>query len=84
QWSIQLFLKHVHHGMNLQEAIDSPAFHSEHFPSSFYPRAARPGYLAVEGRMPAATVEALRARGHLVEVGGDWSEGRLCACGIDE
>ncbi|MFK5047813.1 gamma-glutamyltransferase, partial [Klebsiella pneumoniae] len=32
QWSIQLFLKHVHHGMNLQEAIDSPAFHSEHFP----------------------------------------------------
>ncbi|MGQ3028280.1 MAG: gamma-glutamyltransferase family protein [Ferrovibrionaceae bacterium] len=84
QWSIQLFLKHVHHGLNLQEAIDSPAFHSEHFPSSFYPRAARPGYLAVEGRMPAATVEALRARGHLVEVGGDWSEGRLCACGIDE
>ncbi len=84
QWSIQLFLKHVHHGMNLQEAIDSPAFHSEHFPSSFYPRAARPGYLAVEGRMPPATVEALRARGHLVEVGGNWSEGRLCACGIEE
>ncbi len=84
QWSIQLFLKHVHHKMNLQEAIDSPAFHSEHFPSSFYPRAARPGYLAVEGRIPPATVEALRARGHLVEVGGNWSEGRLCACGIDE
>ena len=24
--------------MNLQEAIDAPAFHTDHFPSSFYPR----------------------------------------------
>lgn len=31
QWSPQMFLKVVHHGMNLQEAIDSPAWHSEHF-----------------------------------------------------
>jgi gamma-glutamyltranspeptidase/glutathione hydrolase len=26
-------------------------------------------------------VAALRARGHAVEVGGPWSEGRLSACG---
>jgi gamma-glutamyltranspeptidase/glutathione hydrolase len=83
QWSVQLFLKHVEHGLNLQEAIDSPAFHSEHFPSSFYPRAMRPGYLAVEGRFSAQTVAELRRRGHEVEVGGDWSEGRLCACAIE-
>ncbi|HEX6959921.1 MAG TPA: gamma-glutamyltransferase family protein [Ferrovibrio sp.] len=84
QWSPQLFLKVLHHGMNLQEAIDSPAWHSEHFPSSFYPRASRPGHLALEGRMPKETVEALKARGHKLEVGGDWSEGRLCACATDE
>ena len=84
QWSPQLFLKVAHFGMNLQEAIDSPAWHSEHFPSSFYPRAAKPGYLALEGRMPKETVEALKARGHKVEVGGDWSEGRLCACATEE
>lgn len=84
QWSPQMFLKHVHFGMNLQEAIDSPAFHSEHFPSSFYPRGARPGVLVVEGRLPAATIAELRARGHIVEVGGDWSEGRLSACGREE
>lgn len=84
QWSPQLFLKHVHHGLNLQEAIDSPAFHSEHFPSSFYPRAAKPGFLALEGRFPAATVAELRKRGHVVEVGGDWSEGRLCATAIEQ
>ena len=84
QWSAQFFLKHVHHKMNLQETIDSPAFHSEHFPSSFYPRAARPGYLGVEGRLPKATVDELRRRGHEVEVGGDWSEGRLSACGRED
>ena len=84
QWSTQFFLKHVHHKMNLQETIDSPAFHSEHFPSSFYPRAARPGYLGVEGRLPKTTVDELRRRGHEVEVGGDWSEGRLSACGRED
>ena len=32
------FLNHVLFGMNLQQAIDAPAFHTDHFPSSFYPR----------------------------------------------
>ncbi|WP_341701874.1 gamma-glutamyltransferase family protein [Ferrovibrio sp.] len=84
QWSPQFFLKIAHHGMNLQEAIDSPAWHTEHFPSSFYPRAAKPGHLGLEARFPQATVEALQTRGHKVEVGGDWSEGRLCATATDE
>jgi gamma-glutamyltranspeptidase/glutathione hydrolase len=84
QWSPQMFLKIAHHGMNLQEAIDSPAWHSEHFPSSFYPRAAKPGHLGLEARFPKDTIEALKARGHKVETGGDWSEGRLTACGTTE
>ena len=50
QWITQMFLRHVHCGMNLQEAIDAPAWHSEHFPSSFWPRTARPGVLVLEGR----------------------------------
>ena len=33
----------------------------------------------MEGRIPPATLEELRRRGHLVEVGPDWSEGRLTA-----
>ena len=69
QWTTQFFLRHVHAGMNLQEAIDAPAWHSEHFPISFWPRTARPGVLVVEGRVPEATVEELRRRGHVVEVG---------------
>jgi gamma-glutamyltranspeptidase/glutathione hydrolase len=79
QWIAQFFLRHVHCDMNLQEAIDAPAWHSEHFPISFWPRTARPGVLVVEGRVPAASIKELRARGHEVEVGPDWSEGRLTA-----
>jgi gamma-glutamyltranspeptidase/glutathione hydrolase len=79
QWITQFFLRHVHAKMNLQEAIDAPAWHSEHFPISFWPRTARPGVLVVENRVPQATIEELRRRGHLVEVGADWSEGRLTA-----
>lgn len=79
QWSLQAFLKHVHHGMNLQEAIDSPAFHSEHWQSSFWPREARPNRLVLEGRIPSQTAHRLAERGHDVETGGDWSEGRLSA-----
>ena len=55
--------------MNLQEAIDAPAWHIEHFPLSFWPRTARPGVLVVEDRLPKATIEELQRRGHKVEVG---------------
>ena len=83
QWTAQFLLRHVHAGMNLQESIDAPAWHSEHFPTSFWPREARPGVLVVEGRMPPATVKELRRRGHVVEVDGDWTEGRLTAASRD-
>jgi gamma-glutamyltranspeptidase/glutathione hydrolase len=79
QWTTQFFLRHVHCGMNLQEAIDAPAWHSEHFPISFWPRTARPGVLVIESRVPEATIKELRVRGHEVEVGPGWSEGRLTA-----
>ena len=79
QWSLTFFLRLVHHGVNLAEAIDLPMFHSMHMPSSFYPRDAHPGVLKVEGRLPAVTIEALRAQGHEVVVEDDWSLGRLSA-----
>ncbi|MBT6138146.1 MAG: gamma-glutamyltransferase family protein [Rhodospirillaceae bacterium] len=83
QWSTLMFLHHVEHGMNLQEAIDCPAFHSEHFPSSFWPRGRSPRKVVVEGRFKGAEVEKLRQRGHDVEVGDDWSEGRLTGAARD-
>ena len=79
QWSLSLFLAHALFGHDLQAAIDAPMFHSTHFPSSFYPRAAEPGRVEIEGRAPAATIAGLLQRGHHVEVVDDWSLGRLSA-----
>ena len=45
-----------------------------HFPSSFYPREAEPRRVEIEARAPAATIAALRERGH--DVVGD---GRVVA-----
>jgi gamma-glutamyltranspeptidase / glutathione hydrolase len=80
QWSLLLLVHHMHHGMNLQQAIDCPAFHTEHLPSSFYPRAMRPGVVVLEGGFPEATRVELARRGHRLALGEDWSEGRLSAC----
>jgi gamma-glutamyltranspeptidase/glutathione hydrolase len=79
QWSLLFFLSVVDHELNLQEAIDAPAFHSAHFPSSFYPRGSLPGRVEIEGRWPESVIAELRNRGHDVEVTGDWSLGRLSA-----
>jgi gamma-glutamyltranspeptidase / glutathione hydrolase len=83
QWTTQFFLRHVHARLNLQEAIDAPAWHSEHFPISFWPRTARPGALIVESRVPAESRKELEKRGHIVELGPAWSEGRLTAASRD-
>lgn len=83
QWSLLMFLRHVHHGLNLQEAIDAPAWHSAHFPSSFYPREAFPGRMHVEDRLGQAACDRLRSLGHDVVVEDGWSLGRLSAVSRD-
>ncbi len=82
QWSIQLFLKHVHGGMNLQAAVDSPSFQTAHFPGSFSPRAMQLGKMSAESRFPESTLAELRARGHDLTVAGPWALGRVCAVGL--
>jgi gamma-glutamyltranspeptidase / glutathione hydrolase len=79
QWTLAFFLNHVHFGMNLQQAIDFPAFHSAHMPSSFYPRAAHPGRLDAESRLGPEVIGDLRRRGHDVHVQPPWSLGRISA-----
>lgn len=83
QWALHAFLRYVHHGLNLQAALDSPAFHTAHMPSSFYPRAARPGALHMEGRFSAETQRALEARGHDLRQEPPWMLGRVCAARRD-
>jgi len=79
QWSLHFFLAMVHGGLGMQAAIEAPALHSEHFPSSFYPRAALPGQVTAEDRFPGRVLDELARRGHRVVRCEPWSLGRLSA-----
>ncbi len=84
QWSLVFFLHHVDFGLDLQAAIDAPSFHTNHFPSSFYPRTAHPRQIEVERRFAAREIDELRSRGHDVLVKDDWSLGRVSAAGVED
>ncbi len=79
QWQLILFLRRVHHGLNLQEGIDLPLFHTMHFPSSFYPREAIPGRLVIEKSIGETVINDLKTRGHDLEIVDEWTVGRLTA-----
>lgn len=81
QWQLGFWLAHTVGGMNLQEAIDSPMWHTNAFPSSFYPRSWTPGEVVVESRFGGA--DELRERGHSVVDAGPWALGRMSAVARD-
>ena len=68
QWTLQFFLNVTQFDMGIQEALDAPLFHTEHFPSSFYPRGSCPGRIVLENRIPAQVREQLIRLGCLVQV----------------
>ncbi|MGG5808002.1 gamma-glutamyltransferase family protein [Falsiroseomonas sp. CW058] len=73
QAMLQVMLNILHFGMEVQEAIEAPRVASYSFPSSFAPYEYFPGRLAVEGRIPQATRDALAALGHGVKDWPDWT-----------
>jgi gamma-glutamyltranspeptidase/glutathione hydrolase len=81
QWALHAFIRHVDLGLDLQAAIDSPEFHTDHLISSFYPRGIVPRSLALESRFGARTVGELQRRGHDVTLWPAWSLGRVTAVG---
>ncbi|NYE74566.1 gamma-glutamyltransferase family protein [Microlunatus parietis] len=83
QWSLHFLLDLIHRGMNLQQAIDAPDFHTLAVPNSFYPRDIHPRHLVIEDRFGPDVITELRRRGHLVEVGDGWSLGRISAVARD-
>ncbi len=85
QSMIQVFLNIVEFGMDPQEAIEQPRFGTFNYPESFWPHTYRPGSLKLESRIGPETVEALRARGHQIEMWPDWTRivGNVCAITVD-
>jgi gamma-glutamyltranspeptidase/glutathione hydrolase len=79
QWALHAFIRHVDLGLDLQQAIDAPEFHTDHLISSFYPRGFARRSLTLEERFGDDVVEDLRRRGHEVEVSGPWTLGRVTA-----
>jgi gamma-glutamyltranspeptidase/glutathione hydrolase len=79
QWTLHAFLRHAVFGDDLQAAIDAPSFHTDHFPSSFYPRRVVPRSLDLEERWGREVADDLRRRGHDVKVTDPWSLGRVSA-----
>jgi gamma-glutamyltranspeptidase/glutathione hydrolase len=79
QWALHVFLRHVHQGLNLQEAIDAPDWHTDHLVASFYPRDVQLRSLAVESRFGEDVIGELQERGHDVTVTPEWSLGRVSA-----
>ncbi|HEY3751565.1 MAG TPA: gamma-glutamyltransferase [Pseudonocardiaceae bacterium] len=79
QWQLCFWLAHTVGGLNLQEAIDAPAWHTTAFPSSFYPRSWQPGEVVVESRLGEANRAELQQRGHALVDAGPWDLGRLSA-----
>lgn len=83
QWQLVFFLRYLHHNLNLQAAIDSPLFHTAHFPGSFYPRTRQPGNLTIEKSFGEDVLHELGRRGHRLSVTQPWSIGRLTAAQRD-
>ena len=84
QWTLHAFLRHVHAGYDLQQAIDAPGFKTDHMPSSFYPRRAKLGTLDLESRFPEETFVELGRRGHHIGICDPWSLGRVSAVGTED
>jgi gamma-glutamyltranspeptidase/glutathione hydrolase len=82
QWTLTFFLNHVEFGQTPQAAVEAPTFHTDHVPSSFAPRRARPRSLVMEPGSDASVAEELRRRGHRVEVAAPHSLGKVCATGL--
>ncbi|MBC7778919.1 MAG: gamma-glutamyltransferase, partial [Proteobacteria bacterium] len=75
QSMLQVFLNIVQFGLDPQEAVEAPRFYTYSFPNSQTPSAYSPGLIAIEGRVPAEVMDALRQRGHTVNAHPDWWEG---------
>ncbi len=75
QAQLQVLVQHLDHGLAIQDAIEAPRA-----------RLGAGQLVQAERRMPAAAVEALRRRGHVVEAAADWTDpvGAVQAIAIDQ
>ena len=84
QWSLLMLLRHLHHDMGLQEAIDAPLFDTDHILNSFWPRDFMPRRVSLEKRIGSEVAAELERRGHDVRMVEDWSLGWVAAASRED
>ncbi|HKE28542.1 MAG TPA: gamma-glutamyltransferase family protein [Bryobacteraceae bacterium] len=72
---LQVLFNNIEFNQNCQWAVETPRFQTEHLVSSFDNHAMNPGSLLLDERLPAAVVEELKARKHLVEIKTKYESG---------
>ena len=83
QVNLQVLLRVVDFGMDIQEAVDLPFFQILDFPPSFFPRRVMPGTTTFENRVPDRVIETLEQMGHSMRPIGEWSIGDATALQVD-
>jgi gamma-glutamyltranspeptidase / glutathione hydrolase len=82
QWALLFFLS-VRAGLDLQAAMDSRMWHTNHLARSLYPHRTRLGQVEIEGSASEPVIAELKRRGHEVVVRKPASLSRLCAVSRD-
>jgi gamma-glutamyltranspeptidase / glutathione hydrolase len=81
QGQVQQFMFIVEFGLSAQEAVDRPRFYTTSFPAGTFPYAVDNRLLVHQG-FSSATLDALRAIGHNVSVGGVYGSANVLV--VDE
>ncbi|MEQ8355894.1 MAG: gamma-glutamyltransferase family protein [Kiloniellaceae bacterium] len=86
QAMLQVFLNVAVHGMDVQEAIETPRFATYSFPASFAPNSCFPDRLNLEPGIGSETSDSLARLGHKPEWWPEWvwRAGGVCAIQIDQ
>jgi gamma-glutamyltranspeptidase / glutathione hydrolase len=78
------FLRHIHHGLNLQQSIDTRDGAHDPFSVLFLPRDRQLAHLAVEESVGSSTIDQLARRGYRMEVMPQRSLGPIFAASRGE
>lgn len=70
---LQIMLNVIEWQMPIEHAVDQPRFGSSNFPGTGSEINRGPGVLMLESRVPAATVQELQKRGHVMRSWGAWN-----------
>lgn len=79
QWTLQFFLNVAEFGMDLQQAMDAPSFHTCHFPCSFYPHQVEDGTVFLEDGIDRGVLMKLQGMGHRLHLLPSGNNGQVCA-----